>query len=84
MTYTLKNYSAEMGLSTDFTEETLILSHKRIVEVNVELRQGKNNAWNEGYKKGLATGLNSANSQLISADRLKKMTLEQLSEFING
>lgn len=85
MTYTLKSYSAERGLSTDFTEETLILSHKRVIEENTLLKKEKYENYNNAREAGRNAGyFQITSSEYVKVELIKNMTVEQLSEFING
>lgn len=77
-------YSRDMDLTTPWTVESLIESHKRISEQNRALRQREQRVFIDSRIDGLIKGKEEGRLSSIDIEELKTLTLEQILERVKS
>lgn len=81
----LRDYGKELHLGVFTNEElleSLIRFHKTYINEVRDMNKCRERKMQEGYKHGYERGLEHAKENCINIDKLKKMTIEEVSELI--
>lgn len=76
-------YAEEIGVP-EFTLEQLILSHRRVCAANKDYTVQSVNEWSLAKKRGYEAGLQQVNSEFVSVEKLRTMTVQELSDFLRN
>lgn len=81
---TLNEYANEIGHYGELTLGSLISSHRRLRELSLKNREEWLEELAKGREIGKKQGLQQVtNGEYISKDELKKMTLQEICEFLD-
>lgn len=80
----LNTYGQEMGLADGLTLWELIESHRSLRDLNVKRRAAWHDALADARRRGLEEGRQQAlENEFVSREKLKAMTLKELSDLLN-